>query len=81
MQAKIGKWNDSLAVSIPSSIAERHGITLDSTVELSSVDEKLVITLVGESDTRLLDTLLAGVSDANLHDEVETGPSVGGEAW
>ena len=28
-----------------------------------------------------LDALLAGVTAANLHGEVETGPSVGAEAW
>ena len=76
MQANIGKCDDSLVVRIPASIAERHGITLDSTVELTSLDEKLVITLVAQPDSSLLDTLLAGVTDTNLHDEIETGPSV-----
>ena len=28
-----------------------------------------------------LDDLLDRVTEDNIHDEVETGPSVGGEAW
>jgi prevent-host-death family protein len=28
-----------------------------------------------------LEDLLAGVNDANLHGEVETGPAMGNEAW
>ena len=81
MQAQIGRSEDGLAVRIPASIAERHGIALDSTVELASVDEKLVITLAAHPDSPLLDTLLARVTNANLHDEVEIGPPVGGETW
>jgi hypothetical protein len=29
----------------------------------------------------LLDDLLARITPENVHDEIDTGPSVGGEAW
>jgi antitoxin MazE len=49
-------------------------------VELSVSDGNLVITPVRPHRFRL-DDLLAGVTDANLHGEVETGAPVGREAW
>ena len=80
METRIGKWGNSLAVRIPRSVASQVGLSLDTAVELTPRGDKLVISLL-ERSAADLDALLARVTDDNIHDEVETGPSVGGESW
>ena len=80
MEARIGKWGNSLALRIPQSLATRVGLTCNSAVELIPRGEELVIAVVKPPDTEL-DVLLAGVTETNLHGEMDTGPAVGGEAW
>ena len=80
MEARIGKWGNSLALRIPQSVAARVGITLNAEVELTPRGDQLVVSLLRRPVTEL-EELLASVTEDNLHGEVETGPSVGGEAW
>ena len=80
MEVRIGKWGNSLALRIPQSLATRVGLTFNSAVELIPRGEELVIAVVKPPDTEL-DVLLAGVTETNLHGEMDTGPAVGGEAW
>ena len=80
METRIGKWGNSLAVRIPQSVASQVGLSLNAAVELTPRGEQLVISVL-ERPVADLDALLARVTDDNLHGEVETGPSVGGEAW
>ena len=49
-------------------------------VEVSLVEGKLVVTPVTDP-AFTLDQLLAGVTEENLHREVDTGPPAGNEAW
>ena len=53
---------------------------MDAAVELTPRGEQLVVSLLPRPATEL-ENLLAGVTRENLHGEVETGASVGGEAW
>ena len=78
METRIGKWGNSLALRIPQSLAARLGLTLNSSVELTSEEGKLVASVV-EPPLSELDELLAGITDSNLHGEIETGPVVGRE--
>ena len=80
METRIGKWGNSLALRIPQSVAARVGITLDAAVELTPRGEQLVVSVI-DRPTSELDGLLARVTAANLHGEVDSGPPVGGEAW
>ena len=80
METRIGKWGNSLALRIPQSVADRVGITLNAAVELAPRGEELIVSLLQRPGTELED-LLACVTEENLHGEVETGASVGGEAW
>ena len=80
METPIGRWGNSLALRIPQSVAARVGITLNAAVELTPRGEKLIVSLPRRPGTELED-LLARVTEENLHGEVETGASVGGEAW
>jgi antitoxin MazE len=80
METHIRKWGNSLALRIPKPLATEVGLEEDSLVELSLVEDKLVITPLPEPEVQLAD-LLAEVTEGNLHTEVETGPAVGREAW
>ncbi|MCY3624268.1 MAG: AbrB/MazE/SpoVT family DNA-binding domain-containing protein [Gammaproteobacteria bacterium] len=80
MQARIGKWGNSLALRIPRSVANKAGLSFDATVELSLRKHELVVSLAKPPRTEL-ERLLADVTDDNRHGEVDTGRPVGGEVW
>ena len=69
---------NSLALPIPKLFASQIGLEPNSLVELSFHDTKLVIVPMKPPGLKL-DDLLAQVTEHNLHDEVDTGPAVGGE--
>lgn len=80
MQARVQKWGNSLALRIPKPLADQVGLRDNSPVELSLRDNALVIAPVVKPELNLED-LLAQITDANLHREVDTGPAMGVEAW
>ena len=80
METRIGKWGNSLALRIPQALAAQLGLSLNSAVELASVEDKLVVTVIKPPHSELED-LLAGITDSNLHGEIDSGPSVGREQW
>jgi antitoxin MazE len=80
VETRVKMWGNSLALRIPKLLAAEVGLEPDSPVEISLVDKKLVVTpLAGPS--RTLESLLAQVTEDNLHREVDTGPVVANEAW
>ncbi len=80
MHARVRKWGNSLALRIPKALADEAGIEKDSAVELALEDGRLVV--ARKTPRRYtLKRLLAGVTPRNRRREVDTGPSVGGEAW
>ena len=80
MLAKAQKWGNSLAVRLPKSVAEECGIEADSPVEIVREDNLIIIKPVRKKGLSL-DTLLAGVTEANIHAEVPTGKPAGKEIW
>jgi len=80
MRVRVQKWGNSLAVRIPRSFARQAGLDENAPVDMSLAEGKLVIEPIVEPHFTL-DELLADVSDENRHDEVETGPRAGNEAW
>ncbi len=80
MKTSVRKWGNSLALRIPKPLAEEIGLEQDSPVELSLVDGSLVIEPAAEPPITL-ESLLAQVTEDNLHAEMETGPAIGVEAW
>ena len=80
MKASLGRWDGGLALRIPDSLAERIGLGPGSPVELSLRDAKLIVAPLRQPPLRL-DDLLRDVTADNLHGEIDTGPSVGGEVW
>ena len=80
MEAVIKKWGNSLALRIPKPLADEVGLVEDSAVDLLLEEGKLVI-VPAMAPRYALERLLADVTVGNLHDEVDTGVAVGGEAW
>jgi antitoxin MazE len=80
MRTRVQKWGNSLALRIPKSFAVEAGIEQETEIDVTLVDGKLILTpLVTPMFT--LNQLLAGITDANLHDEYDTGTAFGNEAW
>ena len=80
MKTKVVKWGNSLGLRIPKSFAEEVKVTEGSTVDLSMEDGRLVIRLATQLEYSL-EELLGGITETNLHSEVESGEPVGGEEW
>ena len=80
METRVQKWGNSLALRIPKPLANQIGLEHNSLVDLSLRGTKLVIVPVRPRGLEL-NALLAQVTDHNLHGEVDTGGTVGSEAW
>jgi len=80
MQTKIKKWGNSLALRIPKTFALSAKLKQDELVDLSIDKEKIVITPIGDKEYSLGE-LLKGISENNLHGEIDTGAPVGKEIW
>ena len=80
MKTKIKKWGNSLALRIPKSFALNANLRQDELVDISIDKERIIITPIGQKEYSL-DELLAGVSEDNLHGEIDTGVPVGKEIW
>ena len=78
MRSRVQKWGNSLAIRIPKAIAVEAGLDRDALVELTLDEGRVTIAPVLER-TYELEQLLAGVTDENIHAEVDTGPAVGDE--
>jgi antitoxin MazE len=76
---QIAKWGNSLAVRIPATHARDVGLTENVKAELSVREGKLVIEPLEESPPFDLDDLVAGITDDNRHQEIDTGPATGSE--
>lgn len=79
MRTKVQKWGNSLAIRVPRPFAEELGLSQDSDVDLLLEEHELRIKPTPHRFS--LDELLAGVTDDNIHREVDTGPPVGNEIW
>jgi len=55
-------------------------ITADSAVEVR-LDEGGLVVIPISAPRYSLDALLAGITEENLHEEVDWGESIGSEAW
>ncbi|MCF7811834.1 AbrB/MazE/SpoVT family DNA-binding domain-containing protein [bacterium] len=80
MRKKINKWGNSLGLRIPKPIAAEVGLEEDSLVNLTIINQSIVISLARETPLEL-EAMLDRVTQENLHGEVNTGPAIGREAW
>lgn len=80
MKTRVQKWGNSLALRIPKSFASEAGLDQNSLVDVSLEKGKLIVVPAHEPKFTLKQ-LLSQVTEENLHQEVNTGPAVGGEVW
>lgn len=80
MKTRIQKWGNSLALRIPSAFAKEMSINADSEIDISLQNGVIVVTPL-PSEPFTLEELLAGITESNLHTEIDTGSPVGNEAW
>ena len=80
MLTKVQKWGNSLALRIPKAFAVEALLENNSFVEISIEKGQIVITPV-PAPRWTLDELLAGITNDNLHNEIDTGFAVGNEIW
>ena len=78
MRATVSKWGNSLALRVPRGLAEDAHLAEGAEVELFVQDGRLVVEPVL---VIRLETLLAGITPENLHDEHFTDAPRGREAW
>ncbi len=80
MRTKIQKWGNSLAIRIPKAFAREIGVDHHSDVDITVAEGQLVVSPL-DAPEYSLERLLQGVTEDNLHPEVDTGSVAGREAW
>jgi antitoxin MazE len=79
MRAQIGKWGNSLALRIPSSLAQEAALQEGSPVNVSIDGGRVVVTPVVAEPVVDLEQLVAGITPENRHEEYDFGKAVGNE--
>ena len=80
MRTSVRKWGNSLALRIPKALATESNIETGTSVDLSFMDGKIVVSPVAAKEYKL-EELLARVTKQNIHREIDTGGVVGREVW
>lgn len=80
MKTKIQKLENSLAILIPENVANEIKVGIDTDVDLSVENGKIIITLIYEPEYDLND-LLAKIDETNIHKEIDFGNCVSNEVW
>jgi antitoxin MazE len=80
MKVIVKKWGNSASVRIPAAIMAAAALSLDQAVDVREEAGRIVIEPIRE-ETFDLDTLVAGITDENRHDAVDTGAPRGREFW
>ncbi len=80
MQTRIQKWGNSLAIRVPSVLAQTARLKAGSSVEVSLVNGRIVISLARPRKPKLK-SLLSKITPRNLHSEIEMGEPMGKETW
>jgi antitoxin MazE len=79
MREKIQKWGNSLALRIPSTFAREIGLVEETNVELRVRNRKIIVEPVPVEIISLTE-LLNGITEENIHTEIESGSAQGREA-
>lgn len=78
MQVQLEKTQHGLTLTIPAELAAQSKMDQSVYVDLSLIDDKILVAPVRKSKYNI-DDLLAGITDENIHPEVDFGPPVGKE--
>jgi len=80
VQTSVKKWGNSASIRIPSAILEESKLKIDDPVTIRSESGRIIIEPARKTAYDIND-LVAGITEENLHGEVDFGPAVGNEAW
>lgn len=78
--AQVKKWGNSLAIRIPTRVAQDLGLTNDSQVEITTDGQTAILRREVNAPVSLAD-LVQGITPENMHGEVDWGEPIGKEAW
>jgi len=79
MEAVIRKWGNSPALRINATVMKIASFDIEQRVTIKATKGRIVIEPADKLDFKLED-LVAGITRANVHDEVDFGGPVGTEA-
>jgi antitoxin MazE len=80
MKTKVARWGNSLALRIPSRLASSHHLSEGSDVEIVEDAGELKLRPI-KPNRLILEDLLSGITEENLHAEFSTGHAEGKESW
>lgn len=80
MKVAVQRWGNSFAVRIPKAIAIESELTEGAVVDMKLTKGKVVLIPVRVPE-QTLEELLSGVTEENIHGEVDFGRPVGKEVW
>jgi antitoxin MazE len=80
MKVVVKKWGNSASVRIPASVMAAAALSLDQAVDVREEAGRIVIEPIREEAFDLGD-LVAGITDENRHDAIDTGAPRGREFW
>jgi len=78
MQVLVKKWGNSASVRIPASVMEAAKLSLDQPVDIREESGRVIIEPIQTQEFDLA-VLLAGITDENMHEEIDFGSPVGKE--
>ncbi|SPF37511.1 antitoxin of the ChpA-ChpR toxin-antitoxin system [Candidatus Sulfopaludibacter sp. SbA4] len=80
MKVSVQRWGNSLAVRIPKAVAVESELAEGDVVDMKPAKGKVVLIPVRDRKPTL-EELLAGVTEENIHREVDFGKPKGKEVW
>jgi antitoxin MazE len=80
VQGVVKKWGNSAAVRIPAAVLEAAQVSLDQPVDVREEGGRIVIEPLRQARYDI-SALIAGITDENRHDPIDTGEPVGREIW
>ena len=75
VKSHVSKWDSSLAIRIPKTVAEQCGVGEGSAIEIDAEGEQLRL----RKRTYDLNDLIAEMSESRRHPEQDWGPPLGAE--
>ena len=79
MKSKLSNWGNSLAIRIPRNILNALNLEKGDKVIIKQHKNEIIITPAKK--TYNLTTMLKSINSDNMHNEIDTGDSVGNEVW
>jgi antitoxin MazE len=80
MQAIVKKWGNSASVRLPASVMAAVDLSIDQSVDIREEAGRIILEPIRRPSDELA-ALIAGITDENRHDAIDTGPAVGREFW